>query len=113
MTPDISSTLTLNDTNGVWSGEVLYLTHYPTYDDDCPQYGLQIGQAANSKDNDFGAATWFWIESEDGGNPIFCGETFNACQGDFNLDLVCSPPFDCIPQVSITCPDDFEVNGCV
>lgn len=61
------------------TGEEVALTHAPTdY-----RYGFQLGDAANSKNGNFGMSGWFFYTNRDG----------KQVQGDFNLDVA-----DCADQ---------------
>ncbi len=93
------------------AGKTLVLKHAPA----SYLYGFQVGQAANSKNANFGLSGWF----------SYSWDGVNYHQGDFNLDLDCSDrevtfeaeetEFDCDDlgenTVSVTATDQYG-NTC-
>ena len=66
-------------------GEILYINHYPAgY-----EYAVQVGQAANDKNAEYGLSTWWTFERN--------GKLW---RGDFNFNLDCK----------IDIPEDCDVN---
>jgi len=78
---------------GAYAGSELYLTHYPT----SYYFGFQVGQAANSKNAEYGMSGWF------GYTGWFNGEAVDG-HGDINTNTDCYeiPQLDCIHNTSLT-----------
>lgn len=79
---------------GAFAGSSLTVTHKPTN----YYYGLQVGTAANDKNNLPGFSVWFYV------NGTINGTTFSG-EGDFNLEGECiqMPVMECLPDASTDC----------
>jgi hypothetical protein len=83
---------------GSFQGSELVLTHKPSNF----YYGLQVGVAANDKNNQPGLSVWFNANGQINGVP-FSGH------GDFNLEGECVelPVMECLSDVTLTCEQGF------
>ncbi|MCH1581613.1 MAG: T9SS type A sorting domain-containing protein [Flavobacteriales bacterium] len=67
---------------GSLEGTYVQLSHMPGIPDvGSPNFGFQVGSAANNVNCEFGAGGWFYY------NGVFDGETMTNATGDFAMDL--------------------------
>ena len=77
---------------GSLTGSYLKLTHMPSNF----LYGCQIGEAANSKNAEYGMACWFFYDGKVNGETV-------SGHGDYNLISACSPGVRTESNDTVTC----------